>query len=108
MDQNGKIDIGAKICIGLGASIVGGWAIVVPNKKQKDIAALELYDKPFAGINDTQQRSAEFKAGHDRWCNFFETKWYPLTRKLPGAKSPFLNPYKDQAAFKEQGEQNDF
>ena len=36
----------------------------------------------------------EFKAGLTRWNSFFEDKVYPVTRKLPGAQSPILNPYR--------------
>ena len=36
----------------------------------------------------------ELKAGLVRWNHFFEDKVYPVTRKLPGAQSPILNPYR--------------
>jgi hypothetical protein len=68
---------------------------VVPSKKQKDAAAMDLFDKRFDELQHQEKRAAEFAAGHRRWRGFFENSVYPITRKLPGANSPIVNPYKD-------------
>jgi len=57
--------------------------------------ALQLYDKPVGRLRPQEQRVSEFAAGHKRWRDFWQTKVYPITRKLPGSKSPILNPYRD-------------
>lgn len=49
----------------------------------------------------------EFKAGHERWVGFFEKSVFPLTRKLPGANNPVMNPYKDAGAGAQGGEDDD-
>eukprot|EP00879_Flechtneria_rotunda_P002808 GHRR01003019.1.p1 GENE.GHRR01003019.1~~GHRR01003019.1.p1 ORF type:complete len:101 (+),score=18.27 GHRR01003019.1:138-440(+) len=83
--------------LAIGAGVVAGTAglIVVPNKRQKDEAAMDLFDKTFNELHPQEKKVAEFKAGHRRWTNFFEKSVYPITRRLPGAKNPIVNPYKD-------------
>ncbi len=67
--------------------------IVVPNQKQKDAAALDMFEKPFKQCSPEEAKAAEFKAGHQRWKNFFEHSVSPITRRLPGANNPIVNPY---------------
>lgn len=83
------------LAIGLGAAVGAGALIVVPDKKQKDEAAMDMFDCKFDQLHPQDKKAAEFRAGHQRWTNFFEKSWYPITRKLPGAKNPIVNPYKD-------------
>lgn len=91
----GQMDIGLKITLGLAATTTACAAITVPNKREKEQAALDLFDKPMGRLTPQEQRVAEFAAGHQRWNNFWQTKVYPITRKLPGAQTPLLNPYRD-------------
>lgn len=72
-------------------------AIILPGGRQKDAAALELFDKKFSELPPQDKRVAEFKAGHKRWTGFFEHSIYPITRRLPGANNPIVNPYRDAA-----------
>ena len=92
---SGPLDIGLKITLGLAATATAASAVILPSKKEKESTALELFDKPWRGLTHQEQRTTEFAAGYRRWNNFIQTKWYPLTRKLPGAQTPFLNPYRD-------------
>lgn len=87
-------DIGVRISLACGAFAGAGMLIVVPTAAQKDRSAMEAYQRPFAQLPPTDQRAAEFRAAHRRWTNFWENSVYPLTRKLPGAKKPLVNPYK--------------
>lgn len=89
------MDIGLKIAIGCGVSLATAGLIVNPNGKQKEAAALNLFDKPWKELTPQEERVAEFKAGHQRWVNFFEKSVYPITRSLPGANNPIVNPYRD-------------
>lgn len=89
------LDISVKAGIGLLTFTTGCAAIVLPNKREREAMALQLYDAPVAELKPQQRRVAEFAAGHKRWADFFQTRVYPLTRKLPGSKSPILNPYRD-------------
>jgi hypothetical protein len=81
---------------GLAAATVGsaGMLICVPNGRQRDAAAESLYGRPFGQLRPLEKRAAEFRAGHRRWKGFWENSVYPLTRRLPGADKPVLNPYK--------------
>jgi hypothetical protein len=89
------MDIGLKIAIGAGVAFTTASAIVVPNGKQKDAAAAALFDKRFKELTPQEAHTAEFKAGFQRWTNFFEKSVYPITRRLPGANNPIVNPYRD-------------
>eukprot|EP00882_Tetradesmus_deserticola_P007793 GHRQ01008204.1.p2 GENE.GHRQ01008204.1~~GHRQ01008204.1.p2 ORF type:complete len:102 (+),score=47.73 GHRQ01008204.1:182-487(+) len=89
------MDIGVRIAIGIGAAAGTAGLIVVPNKRQKDVAAMDLFDSKFDELHPQDKKAAEFRAGHQRWTNFFEKSIYPITRKLPGHKNPIVNPYKD-------------
>ncbi len=89
------MDIGVKFAIAAGVALGTSALIVVPSKKQKEAAALDLFDKSFEECTPQETKVAEFKAGHKRWTGFFESSVYPLTRKLPGASNPIVNPYKD-------------
>eukprot|EP00197_Chlamydomonas_leiostraca_P005542 CAMPEP_0202868474 /NCGR_PEP_ID=MMETSP1391-20130828/10898_1 /ASSEMBLY_ACC=CAM_ASM_000867 /TAXON_ID=1034604 /ORGANISM="Chlamydomonas leiostraca, Strain SAG 11-49" /LENGTH=112 /DNA_ID=CAMNT_0049548649 /DNA_START=200 /DNA_END=538 /DNA_ORIENTATION=+ len=92
----GQLDIGMKLTLAAAGTFTACAAIAVPNKREKDMAALELFEKPMNNCTPQEKRIAEFCAGNKRWNDFFQTKLYPITRKLPGAKTPFLNPYRDQ------------
>lgn len=92
----GQMDIGVKLTLGLAAATTTAAAITVPNKREKETVALELFDKPLGRCTPQELRVAEFAAGHRRWNDFWQSKVYAITRKLPGAKSPVLNPYRDQ------------
>ena len=96
-----------QLTLGAAAAFVSGAFIAVPNTRQKEVAALELFDRPLARLTPQEKRTAEFQAGYARWKGFFETKVYPLTRKLPGAQNPVLNPYRDQEPLGGQGEEED-
>lgn len=85
-------DIGAKMVAGAAVAFVTAAAIIVPTGRQKDAAALELFDKRFSELPPQDRRVAEFRAGHKRWAGFFENSIYPITRKLPGSKNPVVNP----------------
>eukprot|EP00877_Chromochloris_zofingiensis_P001082 jgi/Chrzof1/10975/Cz05g19080.t1 len=89
------MDIGLKLAIGAGVAFTTAGVIVNPNRKQKDNAALNLFDRPFDRLTPQEARVAEFSAGHKRWKAFWENSVYPLTRRLPGANNPIVNPYKD-------------
>lgn len=89
------MDLGLRIAIGAGVAAGTAGLIIVPNKRQKDEAAMDLFDRKFDQLHPQDQRAAEFKAGHRRWTGFFERAWYPITRKLPGANNPIVNPYRD-------------
>ncbi len=92
----GQLDIGMKITIGLTAATSCAAAITLPTKREKEQAALDMFDRPLGKLTPQEHRVAEFAAGRRRWVDFFESKVYPVTRKLPGANSPILNPYRDQ------------
>ena len=77
---------------GAAVAFVTASAIVLPGGRQKNTAALELFDKPFRELAPQDRRVAEFHAGHKRWVGFFENSIYPITRRLPGAKNPVVNP----------------
>lgn len=85
-------DIGVKLVAGAAVAFVTASAIVLPGGRQKDAAALELFDKKFSELSTQDRRVAEFRAGHRRWTGFFENSIYPLTRRLPGANNPVVNP----------------
>jgi hypothetical protein len=88
-----SLPIQAVAAVGIAAGAAG--LIVIPNKKQKEAAAMDLFDRRFEELHPQHQRVAEFKAAHSRWTGFFERSVYPITRKLPGSKNPILNPYRD-------------
>ena len=85
-------DIGVRLVAGAAVAFVTASAIILPGGRQKDAAALELFDKKFSQLSREDKRVAEFKAGHRRWTGFFEHSIYPITRRLPGAKNPIVNP----------------
>ena len=85
-------DIGVKLVAGAAVAFVTASAIILPGGRQKDAAALELFDKRFRELGPQDARVAEFRAGHKRWTGFFEGSVYPLTRRLPGANNPIVNP----------------
>eukprot|EP00775_Hariotina_reticulata_P010401 gene10401-10559_t len=89
------MDLGLRIAIGMGVAAGTAGLIIVPNKKQKDAAAMDMFDMSFDQLHPQDKKAAEFRAGRQRWTNFFEKSVYPITRKLPGAKNPIVNPYKD-------------
>jgi hypothetical protein len=90
-------DIGVRLSLAAAAVAGTGMLICVPNGRQKDVAAERLFQKPFSQLRPTEKKAAEFVAAHRRWTGFFENSVYPLTRKLPGANKPLLNPYKKRA-----------
>lgn len=92
----GPLDAGMKFTIAATGAAATCLSIALPNKREKDMAALELYEKPMNVCTPEERKVAEFLAGTKRWNGFFQTKVYPITRKLPGAKTPFLNPYRDR------------
>ena len=89
-------DVGLKITVGIAAALSSAAVIVLPNGKQKDASALALFDREFKALAPQDRKVAHFHAGLKRWGDFFEYSVYPLTRKLPGAKNPILNPFRDQ------------
>jgi hypothetical protein len=97
MEGTGKFELGLgmKLTMGVASAAIGGMLIVVPNKKQKDKASLDLFDRPFGQCSHQEQRAAEFQAGYARWKGFFDGTVYKITRQLPGAQTPVLNPYRD-------------
>mmetsp|Transcript_22976 Transcript_22976/g.68317 ORF Transcript_22976/g.68317 Transcript_22976/m.68317 type:complete len:107 (-) Transcript_22976:499-819(-) len=94
MENFPKLDFGAKLAIGAAGTLGVGAAIVVPTTKQQEKAALDLFDKPLQRLTPQERKAAEFQAGYIRWKGFWESTVYPVTRKLPGAKNPILNPYR--------------
>lgn len=90
----GNADIGLKITVGLATAAAGAAAIALPTTRQHEKAALDLFDRPLTRCTPQERKAAEFQAGYARWKGFFETKFYPVTRKLPGAQTPILNPYR--------------
>lgn len=93
----------AAAAVGIAAGAAG--LIIIPSKKQKDEAAMDLFDKHYEQLHPQERKVAEFKAAHSRWRGFFEKSVYPITRKLPGSKNPIMNPYKD--ALEAGGGQDD-
>lgn len=85
-------DIGYRVVAGAAVAFVTASAIILPGGRQKDVAALELFDKKFSELSPQDKRVAEFRAGHKRWTGFFENSIYPITRRLPGANNPIVNP----------------
>ena len=63
----GNLDVGVKWAIAAGAAVVTGCAIVVPNQKEKEKAALDLFDRPVSKLTPQERKVAEFQAGHGRW-----------------------------------------
>ena len=63
----GNLDIGVKWAIGIGAAVVAGSAITIPNQKEKEKAALDLFDRPVSKLTSQERKVAEFQAGHGRW-----------------------------------------
>ena len=63
----GNLDIAVKWSIGIGTSIVAASAITLPNNKDKEKAALDLFDRPMAKLTPQERKAAEFHAGHGRW-----------------------------------------
>ncbi|KAI8477393.1 MAG: hypothetical protein J3K34DRAFT_373293 [Monoraphidium minutum] len=90
-------DIGVRMVAGAAVAFLTASAIILPGGRQKDAAALELFDKKFKELPPQDKRVAEFAAGHKRWTGFFNNSIYPITRRLPGAKNPIVNPYRDAA-----------
>ncbi len=90
----GELDIGLKWTFGIAAAVAGASAITLPTSKEQDRAALDLFDRPMSKLSPQEKKVAEFQAGHGRWKNFWENNVYPMTRKLPGAQNPILNPYR--------------
>lgn len=85
-------DIGVRMVAGAAVAFVTASAIILPTGRQKDAAALELFDKKFSELAPQDRRVAEFQAGHKRWTGFFDSAVYPITRRLPGANNPIVNP----------------
>lgn len=73
----GAWDLSAKIGATFAIGCTSAAAIAVPNKRQKEEAAANLFDKPWALLTPQEQRVAEFSAGHKRWNDFFQTKVGP-------------------------------
>lgn len=90
----GNMDVGLKVTLGIATAVTGAAVITLPTTKQQERAALELFDRPLARLTPHERKTAEFQAGYTRWKNFWETKFYPMTRQLPGAQTPILNPYR--------------
>ena len=55
-------DIGVKMVAGAAVAFVTASAIVLPGGRQKNTAALELFDKPFRELAPQDRRVAEFHA----------------------------------------------
>jgi hypothetical protein len=89
------MDIGLKIGVGIAVSLGTASAVILPNQKQKDAAALEMYGSTFKELQPQQATAAEFKAGHARWKNFVEKSIYPITRAIPGNSTPIVHPYRN-------------
>ncbi len=70
----GELDISLKITLGLATFTAAASAITLPNQKEKERAALDLFDKPWERLNHQDQMAAEFSAGYKRWTGFFEHK----------------------------------
>jgi hypothetical protein len=92
MSNNPLNDIGARMVAGAAVAFVAASAIVLPGGRGKDAAALELFDRRYKELSTQDKKVAEFAAGHKRWTGFFEHTIYPITRRLPGAKNPIVNP----------------
>lgn len=88
-----ELDFGMKVTLGVAAAYTSAALLISPNQKEKDYAAQELYDKTWNTLTPLEAKVATFKAGRRRWTSFVEGKWYPMTRKLPGANNPIVNPY---------------
>jgi hypothetical protein len=98
----GKLDGGVKWVLSIAGTMGVASAITLPTTKQSEKAALELFDKPLGRLTPQERKTAEFQAGYGRWKGFFETTVYPLTRKLPGANNPILNPYRGMETISPQ------
>uniref|UniRef100_A0A6S8L9Z5 Uncharacterized protein n=1 Tax=Dunaliella tertiolecta TaxID=3047 RepID=A0A6S8L9Z5_DUNTE len=101
-----SLDIGVKCTIGVVVPTAAAAAIAVPNRREKDAMALHLYDKPQNKLRPQEQRVSEYAAAHKRWKDFWQLRVYPITRKLPGSKSPILNPYRDMEPLAGQEEED--
>jgi hypothetical protein len=91
----GSLDISVKIGTVAAATTLGAAIIISPSRRQEEEAALDMFDRPWGRLSPQEQRVAAFAAGRRRWVDFVEGSWYPLTRQLPGALNPVLNPYRD-------------
>ncbi len=98
-----SLDVSVKVGVALGATTSVAAAIALPSKRDKEQSALDLFDRPWSKLTPQEHRVAEFAAGRRRWVDFFEGKVYPITRKLPGANNPVLNPYRDAEPFRGGG-----
>ena len=63
----GNLDIGIKVTIGISSAFVAAAAIALPNGKEKEKAALDLFDRPMSKLSPQERKAAEFQAGHSRW-----------------------------------------
>mmetsp|Transcript_14647 Transcript_14647/g.25531 ORF Transcript_14647/g.25531 Transcript_14647/m.25531 type:complete len:114 (-) Transcript_14647:627-968(-) len=103
----GSLDISLKIGIGLAGATAAAAAITLPNKREKERAALDLFDRPWTRLTPQETKVAEFSAGYKRWNDFFQQKVYPITRKLPGSQTPLLNPYGTHEPMGGNGDEDD-
>ncbi|KAJ9523391.1 hypothetical protein QJQ45_005306 [Haematococcus lacustris] len=95
----GAWDIAVKITAGLATAGTAAGFIALPTDRETEERALSMFNKPLTQLSLQEKQVAEFAAGRTKWNNFFQTKVYPYTRKLPGAQNPILNPYRDSAPF---------
>lgn len=108
-------DIAVRVAIGVTATVAAGAAIVLPNDKQKESSAYDMYDKPYRLLLPNERKAVDFRAGHKRWTAFVEDNVYSWTRKLPGHDNPITNPYrgprsmpkKEKPAEQEGGEREE-
>lgn len=63
----GPMDVGLKVSLGIAGAFVGAAAIVTPNKKQTEQAALDLFDRPVARLTPQERKTAQFQAGYANW-----------------------------------------
>jgi hypothetical protein len=103
----GKLDGGVKWALSIAGMAGVASAITLPTTRQQEKSALELFDKPLGRLTPQERKTAEFQAGYGRWKGFFESTVYPLTRKLPGAKNPILNPYRGVESMTPNGDDDE-
>jgi hypothetical protein len=103
----GQLDVSLKIGLFGGACLSAAAAITLPTTKEKERAAEALFKRPLTKLTPVERKTAEFHAGYERWQGFMETKVYPVTRKLPGAQNPILNPYRGLEPLGGQGDDDE-
>ncbi|KXZ52795.1 hypothetical protein GPECTOR_8g182 [Gonium pectorale] len=87
-------DVGVRWTLACAGTFAAGAAIVTPSSKQVESTSLEMFGRAPTQLLPNERRAAEFAAGYRRWKGFVENNVYSWTRKLPGADSPIVNPYK--------------